>query len=183
MWSNCLIVQEALDMMISLENLDISYNKVGDHEAELLSEGIANTKTLRELHINKNNIGPSGTVAIANALTNNSSLVELYMDNNKVGQDGAIAIAKAITKNKTLNTLSLCGDDIMDKESAMMIMKSLYCNNTIIRLHLPIGLRDDHEINGEVIEINNRRKECNAQALLLNRLPYPSIATVTHVAT
>ena len=171
--SNCLIVQETVDMMTSLENLDISYNKIGDHEAELLSEGISNTKTLRVLRIDKNNIGPSGTAAIGNALANNTSLVELYMDNNKVGQDGAMAIAKAITINKTLNTLSLCGDDIMDKESAMMIMKSLHCNNTITRLHLPIGLRDDHEINGEVIKINNRRKECNAQALLINRLPYP----------
>ena len=75
MWSNCLIVQEVVDMMISLESLDISYNKVGDHKAELLSEGIANTKILRILHINKNNIGPSGTTAISYCKCSNKQLV------------------------------------------------------------------------------------------------------------
>ena len=105
------------------------------------------------------------------------------MDNNSVGQDGAIAIAKAITNNNILNILLLRGDDTMDKESAMIIMRSLHCNNAITRLYLPIGLRDDHEINGEVIKINNRRNKCNIQGLLLDRLPYPSIATVTHIAT
>ena len=54
------------------------------------------------------------------------------MDQNKVEQDGAIAIAKAITINKKLKILSLCHDT---KES---VMKSLYCNNTINELKLPL---------------------------------------------
>ena len=70
-------------MMICLEELYISDNKLGDHGAELLSEGITNTKTLRVLDIiDYNHIKPSGTTAIANALTNNTSLEELDMSGN-----------------------------------------------------------------------------------------------------
>ena len=96
------------DMMICLEELDISYNKLGDHGAELLSEGIRNTKTLRVLNISYNNIGPSGTTAIANALSNNTSLEVLYMRNdNFIGQDTSEALGSAIINNKTLKKLSL----------------------------------------------------------------------------
>ena len=195
MSSNDLTAQEAVaisDMMICLEELYIRNNKLGDHGAELLSEGITNTKTLRVLNISSNNIGPSGTTAIANtltnntslkklnisnnnigpsgrtaianALTNNTSLEELYMMYNNIGQDGAIAIAKAITNNKTLKTLSLYGDDTMDKESAMIIMRSLHCNNTITVLILPY-IHDS--VQQEVIKINNKRNKCNLQELVV----------------
>ena len=171
MMSSDLTAQEAVaisDMMICLEVLDISGNKLGDYGAELLSEGITNTKTLRVLDISMNNIGPSGTTAIANALTNNTSLEELDMLDNAIGQDGAIAIAKAITNNKTVKTLSL-GDYTMDIESAMIIMRSLHCNNTITELWLPNRLCDD-SVNEEVIKINNRRNKCNVQELELKPL-------------
>ena len=50
MWDNGLTAQEAVaisDMMICLEELYISYNELGDHRAELLSEGI--TKLILKL--------------------------------------------------------------------------------------------------------------------------------------
>ena len=167
--STGLTAQEAItisDMMIYLEELDISSNNLGDHGAELLSEGITNTKTLRVLDISRNNIGPSGTTAIANALSNNTSLEELYIGGNKVGLDGAIAITKAITKNKTLKRLSLHGNT-MDKgsDSVMIIMGSLHCNNTITKLVMPSGICDDDSVKREVIIINNKRNECNVEWL------------------
>ena len=94
MWYNNLTAQEAVaisDMMICLEKLDIRDNKLGDLGAELLSEGITNTKTLRVLNISVNNIGPSGTTAIVNALTDNTSLEKLYMSHNDVGEVCAMA--------------------------------------------------------------------------------------------
>ena len=171
MRSNGLTAQEAVaisDMMICLEKLNLHSNNLGDHGAKLLSEGITNTKTLRVLNIGDNNIGPSGTTAIANALTSNTSLEELCLDYNAIGQDGAIAIAKAITNNKTLKTLSLGGDDYaMVKESVMIIMRSLHCNNTITLLSLPYRLWHDDSVKREVIKINNRRKKCNVQKLMV----------------
>ena len=168
MMSNGLTAQEAVaisDMMICLEELYINGNKLGDHGAELLSEGITNTKTLRVLYICRNNIRPLGTTAIANALTNNTSLEELYMDDNAIGQDGATAIAKAITNNKTLKKL-LPSDRTMDKESLMIIMRSLHCNNTITELRLAYGLYYD-SVREEVIKINDRRNKCNVQELVV----------------
>ena len=154
------------DMITHLEELHINHNTLGDDGAELLSEGITNTKALRVLNISDNNIGLSGTTAIANSLANNTSLQQLYMDDNEVGQDEAIAIAKAITNNETLKTLSPC-DYTMDKESTMIIMGSLHCNNTITELVLPYGLCNDDSLKGEVIKINNRRNKYNVQELLV----------------
>ena len=169
-------------MMICLEELYISNNifnrklntttisrGIGDLGAELLSIGITNTKTLRVLHIADNNIGPPGAIAIANALVNNASLEELNMNNNEVGQDGAKAIAKAIINNKTLKILLLCSDSTMDEKSAMIILRSLHHNNTIINLVLPYISRSCiFRVRKEVIKINVRRNECNKQQLVLD---------------
>jgi len=172
MRKNNITVQEAVaisDMMICLEELDISGNKLGDHGAELLSEGITNTKTLRVLDISWNDIGLSGTTAIANALTNNTSLEELEMTKNIVEQDGAKAIGKVITNNKKLKKLILYNhmyanyneDDLIDKESAMIIIRSLNNNNTITKLSLPIRLCDINFVTGEAEMVNSKRKSHN----------------------
>ena len=79
---NDLTAQEAVaisDMMICLEELNIECNELGNHGAELLSEGIRYTRTLRVLNIEDSSITSSGTIAIANSFTDNSSVEELYM--------------------------------------------------------------------------------------------------------
>ena len=64
------------------------------------------------------------------------------MYGNAIGQlqDGAIALGNGITNNKMIKKLLLAGyyncDDTIDKESAMVIIKSLYNNNTIAKLSL-----------------------------------------------
>ena len=160
MGDNDLTIQEASivsDTMICLEELDIRHNSLGDHGAELLSEGITNTKTLRVLNISNNNIGPPGTTAIANALSENTSLEELCMcDSDFIGQDQAEALGNAISHNKTLKKLLLCKDNYnhsfsyikypIDKESAMIIIKSLHSNNTITDLSLDITVCEDDDI-------------------------------------
>ena len=167
---NDLTAQEAVaisDMMICLEELYINRNKLGDHGAELLSEGITNTKTLRVLHINDNNIGPSGTTAIVNALTNNTSLEDLYVGGNTIGRDGAIALGNAITNNKMIKNLLLADEgiygDTVDKESAMIIIKSLHNNNTITKLSFDIILHKDDTnlVTEEAEKVISMRKLSN----------------------
>ena len=171
MSANDLTAQEAVaisDMMMCLEELNIKYNKLGDHGTKLLSEGITNTKTLRVLEINDNNIGPSGTTAIADALSNNTSLEELYMsDDNFIGQDAAKALGSAIINNKILKRLSLSDVVVttkhsVDKESAMIIIRSLY-NNTITELKLAITLckYDVTMVTREAEMVNSIRKSHN----------------------
>ena len=108
---NYITAQEAVsDMMICLEKLYISRNVEvedltdpksrqfgSDFGAEVLLEGIKNTKTLRVLHIN--NIGISGITAITNALVNNSSLEELnFNDNDKL----AIKMVRSLHHSNTI---------------------------------------------------------------------------------
>ena len=156
-------------MMISLEELHISYNKLGDRGAELLSEQITNTKTLKVLTITYNNIGPSGTTAISNALSSNTSLKELHMGgDNFINQDGAKALGRAIINNKTLEKLLLCNGDesseyLLHTESAIIILKDLCSNNTIIKLCLQFRLRksDVIMIEKEAEMVNSIRKSRN----------------------
>ena len=173
---NGLTAQDAVaisDMMICLEELYIRDNNLGDLGAELLSEGVTNTITLRVLNISNNNIGPSGTTAIANALTNNTSLEELYTDGIFIGQDGAIALGNAITNNKMIKKLLLSEeyyDNTVDKESAMIIIKSLYNNNTITELRLNITLckNDANLVTEEAEKVNSMRKLSNDHIIDFN---------------
>ena len=146
-------------IMIYLVKLYINNNKLGDHGARVISEGIANTKTLQLLNISNNNIGSSGTISIANALASNTSLMELFMEDNEVGQFGAVAIADAITNNRTLKTLSLDNNTI-DKESLMIIIERINKNDIIAKISLPYTPEfHDDIIKEEIMKINMDRKE------------------------
>ena len=146
MYINDLSAQEAVaisDMMICLEKLYISGNKLGDHGVELLSEGIINTKTLRMLNISKNSIGPSGTTAIANALTNNTSLEELYISENKLGDHGAELLSEGITNTKTLRVLYITKTNIGPSE-ATAIANALTNNTSLEELNISENKLGDH---------------------------------------
>ena len=125
------------DMMICLEELYVSFNKLGDHGTVLLlSKGIANTKTLRVLNISNNNIGPSGTIAIANALTINTSLRQLNIsDINIIEPSGAIDISNALTINTSLQQLDI-SDNNNGPSGTTAISNALTINTSLERLNM-----------------------------------------------
>ena len=168
MGGNNLTAQEASaisDMMTCLEELNINWNKLGGNGVVKISEGITKTNTLRVLYICYNNITCTGAIAIANSLLHNTSLEKLDMNDNAIGKDGATAIAQAITKNKTLKKLSLYGDDSIDEESAMIIMRSVHHNNSITKLLLPSRQAYNDNVLREVKLINSTRRKCDIQEL------------------
>ena len=151
------------DMMTCLEELDISHNKLGDNGAVILADGIIKNNTLKLLEIGYNDIRARGAIAIANSLTHNTTMEGLGISGNPISGDGAIAIAEAITNNKTLKTLLLGGDDILDEESVMIIMKSMYNNNSINELYLPKALKDNDNVKSEAENINKTRSNFNME--------------------
>ena len=138
MRGNDLTAQEAVtisDMMICLEELSIDNNKLGDHGAKLLSEGITNTETLRKLDISGNYIEPSGTTAIAYALDNNTSLQQLDIGKNNIGPSGTTAIANALKINTTLQQLSIYSNNI-GSSGATAIASALTINTSLQQLYI-----------------------------------------------
>ena len=89
------------------------------------------------------------------------------MDGICIGQDGAIALGNAITNNKMIKKLLLAGEHnhyvAIDKESAMIIIKSLYNNNTITELSLLIELcqSDAISVTEEAEKVNSIKKLSN----------------------
>ena len=108
------------DMMICLEKLCMyKVNKLSYLEAEVLSKGITNTKTLRVLHIN-NVIELSKITAITNALVNNSSLEELtFNDNDKLAMRITRSLHQNITKFELPNLIQSYDDVINISEDIL----------------------------------------------------------------
>ena len=83
------------------------------------------------------------------------------MSYNPIQQDGAIALSNAITNNKKLKILSLYDLlTLIDKKSAMIIIRSLINNNTVIKLDLSIALCENgiSVVTAEAEKVNSKRK-------------------------
>ena len=80
-----------------------------------------------------------------------------------------MALGNTITNNRMIKTLALnIRGRIMDKKSAMIIIKSLYRNNTITKLILPkikLHKNDVHLITEEVQKVNSIRAQSNDQII------------------
>ena len=91
------------------------------------------------------------------------------MNGNNIGQDGAIALGNAITNNKMIKKLLLAAEHYVE-ESAMIIIKSLYNNNTITELSLVITSckNDVNLVTEEAEKVNSMRKLSNDHIIDFN---------------
>jgi Ran GTPase-activating protein (RanGAP) involved in mRNA processing and transport len=119
-----------------IEELDISYNGIGDDGMQAIGTILPMLKKLHTFKANGNRIGFDGLRYIINSLNNSkeivhielagnnlcddgaeligtnllpmhSNLLELYLDENKIGDYGADQLSKGILRNKILQKLSL----------------------------------------------------------------------------
>ena len=143
-------------MMYTLEQLDVSYNSIGDDGAKALSQGILYTSVLKSLHINHCEISTVGTGEITHALTVNSSLGILWMNGNAIGHCGAADIAKMLCTNQSLKELSLTEDITINARVASIILASCSKNDTLQTMYLPtsLTLHDKILIKVKLKEIN-----------------------------
>ena len=126
---NRLTAQDAAaisDMMIVLEELNISNYEIGDG-ALILAEGIMKTTTLRVLDIGYNRFSTEGVRAIASNLLHNSSLEVLLMDNCIEQYDEVMSIiCQVIADNKILLKLGIAYRHISFTEKTKKLI-SIQC--------------------------------------------------------
>lgn len=97
-----------------LEQLDLSYNRIGANRAaaEQLAQGMAENSTVKHLDLSMNAVRDRGGCALGSALRFNTGLVELDLKENSIGEKGAMVIADALKENKVLEQLTLDNNPI-----------------------------------------------------------------------
>ena len=119
-----LLLSLFLQSSTSLLSLDISFNNVGDQGIKDLSEGLKANKTLQSLVLSGNRVTSVGFAYLKEALLVNDTLTTLYLSGNSAQPTGFQYIADALRVNKTLRNLSLNGNK-GGAEGALAISKSI----------------------------------------------------------
>ena len=153
-------LSECLKEDDTLQELNLSWNKITSEGAKMIGEAIKENKILQKLDIHGNSISDDGAAAISDGLKCNISLQELNMSFNKITSEGAKLIAEAIQVNTTLHTLDIRQLNINDRLSFnMTVLTTVHHNNTLMKLTLPYVHNDDDErlVSSEVEKINKER--------------------------
>ena len=154
-------LSECLKEDDTLQELNLSYNKITSEGAKMIGEAIKENKILQKLDICGNSISDDGAAAISDGLKCNISLQELNMSSNNIASEGAKLIAEAIKVNTTLHTLYLYQHYINDALSFnMTVLTAVHHNNTLMKLTLSYVYDDDDKkrlVRSEVEKINKER--------------------------
>ena len=105
-------IANAIEMNVTLQELDISYNDISDDGIEFISKRL---RGLKELHISHINISDSGIRSIKDCLLNNCTLCVLDLSNNNITNDWVKIIAQSFQDNKTLKILDISKNKIDDE--------------------------------------------------------------------
>jgi Ran GTPase-activating protein (RanGAP) involved in mRNA processing and transport len=178
------LLLQALTTNPNLKKLDLTINDIDDTcLTEVLIPWLRNNTTLEELNISRNKIGPLGALALATMLKENTTLNKLVLNHNDIGDTGAIALFQALeintrlislflvrtnvthssakaaytmlTRNKWLQSLSLQQNNF-DEDDVLTICNALKCNTTLRNLFLngaPIGEKEQ-----EILELVKNSK-------------------------
>ena len=119
----------------TLTKLDLHCQKIGDREASLLAQALAQNTTLLSLCLSYNHIGEVGAGALADVLTVNASLSVLFLNDNHVGDSGAKALADALKVNASLSWLYLNNNQV-GEVGASAFAEVLKANRSLTALRL-----------------------------------------------
>ena len=125
----------SFDMIMCLEKLCITRSIFNDTETEMLSEGLAKSKTLKELDLSNNSIRNTGARAIANSLMVNISLLVLDLCENHISDDGIKSLAAALRVNTSLKVLNMA-DNYIGEDGIRELSTALLCNNSLKELNI-----------------------------------------------
>lgn len=91
----------------SVSRLDLRGIAMSTTGAALISEALANNKSIERLVISRNNFDSKGAVAFANCLRLNNTLKTLDLQRNKVDDEAAEAFAQMLAENHVFGKVKL----------------------------------------------------------------------------
>lgn len=106
---------KALVMLINIESLTLTENKMGNSELNILAQGLEINKKLRSLSLEDTTFGIKGLTGLCKSLVGHHSLEELNFDNNKLGDNGVMLVVNLMLKNEKITRLSLNSNKVTDK--------------------------------------------------------------------
>lgn len=90
-----------------LINLNLSSNKLCDHQAITLAEALVHNKSLKILQLRNNEIADRGAKAISIMIKLNRKLKVLDLSKNRISAGGLNLVSKAILFNKAIEMIDL----------------------------------------------------------------------------
>ena len=103
----------------SLQELDMSYNEIGDKGISAIAGALGNCK-INILDVRWCNIALIGTTSLAAALSSNHTIRELQLLNNDITVEGALLIVKSAVDNIVCQCVEIDHAYKNDEVSKMM---------------------------------------------------------------
>ena len=114
----CIFVR-AFEVNKTLQVLDISNNELFDEGTVAVSRSLENNTAIKILNLSNNSFTANGARSIARLLQVNKTIQKLNISNNTISCDGAIAISDCLKNNKSLQDLNISSADIITGEEIM----------------------------------------------------------------
>lgn len=114
----------------SIQNINLSKNKLGSDCGDLLHLIIRDIYPLKKLSLAKNNLGEEAVAQIGYALAKNTELFSLDLSETNAGNKGAASFEEAISIHPTLTRFDLSSNGIGD-EGAIPLAKALASNQVL----------------------------------------------------
>jgi len=110
--SEITILAKALPFCMSLKELHLSSNQIGDAGAIVLADAIGKSSTMEALGLWKNQINEAGAIALADGIAKSTTMQIVDFRENQIGEAGAVAIAEATAKSPTMYHADLAENPI-----------------------------------------------------------------------
>ena len=116
-----------------IKELDLSKNKIGFQNFEMLLSIFTWNKQIELLNIDNCGLEPKTVHSLLSILQQNKHIKYLYLTNNNVGKIGGEAVAKLILESKTIIELDLYNCQL-DKDVTKLLSSSLKKNFCIEKM-------------------------------------------------
>lgn len=122
----------------TLEELDLSYNQLGDEGVKVIADFFAlNESTVKELDLSSNGIGTEGAEHLAGMLAKNKTLRILSLNKNELDDEDLEEIASKIADSKgKLRQLRLESNDFITRRGIIDALRALRENKTLHAIYV-----------------------------------------------